>query len=138
MKLRTLFVTTCALFSIFGCKAEEAIPYNYVILIGQETAPHWQSISVGDEFGESLSLQVFSKSPFGLIRVIWDGVEEAKFDQGGVVLARNSGRLTLVGELETDLKLLLTKKLESGRWVLLKKEILKQGELSYALSLGHD
>ena len=136
IKFSALFVAITALFSVFGCKAEEAIPYEYVILIGQEFTPKWKSLDIGDEFGKNLSLQAYSKSAFGLIRVRWDGIEEAKFEAGGIVLARNGGQVKLIGSLSNELKLLLAKKSEAGTWSLLKKETLKSGELTYTLNLS--
>lgn len=136
--LRILCLAVIMLFLLAGCTEDEAIPYDYVILIGQNTVPDWQSISVGDQFGGDAFLQTYGNASFGLIHVIWDGVEEATFEKGGIMLSRNKGNLKLEGELTIGLKLILVSKLGEGSWKVLRKDELKAGSLSYRLNLQEE
>ena len=136
MSALKLFISTlCFSLMAIGCLKEEAIPYSYVVLIGQKTAPEWASLSVGDYLEGDAFLQAYSEAPFGSVEVYWDGKLKATFDRGGIMLSRNEGILRLSGSTFTELKFLLIKKRNKNNWEILDKEILDPGPLDLSIDI---
>jgi len=107
---------------------------KYLILVGADSDPVYEKLTIGEKWGGAKTIMVFSQKPFGKIGVSWNKRKEEELTEGGNSMYGDKGDLLIRSEPQTHACLyVLQLNADGSRTLVIKKMIAEKSELKINL-----